>query len=685
MVSNGMEWGSVPLCPRPSSSQRFIVWGTQVYKSLSKWRVLKRDILNISVEWLPEERVDPNSEALDDILSRLEFRSLLPRLMGTEVNDKPTRYDASRVEYVCVSDITQLMELCQSMTIQPCVALDTETTSTDSLSAELVGVSLSWEAGWGVYVPVPLPDGTGVDAIMNMIASSLSGVVIGQNLSYDIQVLARHGATITAPVVDTMVAHQLLEPDSSHGMDTIAKLYLNYETIPISELLGNGDIGRTMCDVPLDQLVPYACEDADITLRLWLVFQKKLREEGLLDIALSMAFPLVPAVASMEARGVAVNVDAVASARETLKDRMNRLSEEAARQAGQAFNLRSNKQAARALYEKVGLDVVFRTASGAPSASRSALLELTPLHPLPSIILDWRRLDHLVRRYLPKLYAHVRSDTGRVHPRYWRAMTAKAKMRSSHPNLEMFCDAGMEGEAMRRIFVAPDGYSLIVTAYSHPIMRILASLSGDPELHLDLADADPCESIAARVFGCSPGALTDEERFNGYQEFLRWVGCGDPSVEVRYPLNRANVVIRETIESHVAYPTLMRWQSSVVRRARIRGFVKTLFGRECEFPCIPSRDGNESIRQERLAVRFTVMGTLLDTLKTAMIGMHNRLVGTQSGIILQAHNEIVVEAAANERDAVCSAVRQEMERACPDVVPLAVRIQCANHWVKTNG
>ena len=663
---------------------------------MSKRLVTIRTDLDVDLDWTHAARSAPDAAALAALFQRLDFRGLAQRFVGATAPEvqpdlfeegiaSPARYDPQEVDYRIVRDRQELESVCACLSRQPCVALDTETTSVDPTRAALVGISVSWQEKQAIYIPVPLADGTGAQAVCRRLRRSVNGLAVGQNIKYDLVVLARHGAWFSGPLFDTMVAHYLLSPEGEHGMDTLARRYLDYETIPISDLIGKGKQARSMREISVEQVGPYACEDADITLRLYEVLRRELREAGLTELACNMEFPLIPVLASMELCGILVDAGTLEEIALQLTGEMDRLEVAIYGEAGKPFNIRSSQQTAHILFEVLGLPVVSRTGSGAPSTRESVLEQLAPRHPLPALLLDWRRYAKLSSTYVKTLTGLVHPETGRVHTQFNQAVTATGRLSSSNPNLQNIPVRTEAGREIRRAFVARGGWEILAADYAQIELRILASMSGDETLMRDLkGGVDVHAATAARILGISLEAVSREERRRAKE-----VNYGIPygisawglAQRLRCEQSEAEAVISGY---HAAYPGVSVWLANAVDEARERGYAETLLGRRRYVPLIHARNRAERVYAERVAVNMPIQGTQADMIKLAMIAIHHRLGGMQSRLLLQVHDELVFEVEPSERVQVRHIVQQEMTTALPLAVPVEVDIRWGANWLEAH-
>ncbi|OZC03392.1 DNA polymerase I [Rubricoccus marinus] len=644
-----------------------------------------------------------------------------------------TAMDSDAVSYATVYEKADLGTAAEEAAGEP-LAFDTETTSVDAMEASLVGVSLSSKEKRAVYVPTPLPDGTQTQEALDAIRQRLEdpGVEkVGHNVKYDLLVLGNHGVEVAGPFFDTMVAHYLIEPEASHKLDDVSSFYLNYRPQPITDLIGTGKNALNMRDVPVEDVGPYACEDADITLRLVPLLRQKLIDDKLLAIAEEIEFPLVPVLADIERRGVKVDVKVLDKISVQLEAEMERIEKEVGELAGRVFNIGSPKQigeilfndpptdeerAAAAQWEQdvrdnesgkvegdpdakpktkkqlaeeaptwgLGLQPLAKTKSGAPSTAENVLSELAQEHTLPALILDWRKVSKLKSTYADRLPELIHPETGRIHTDFNQTVTATGRLSSSNPNLQNIPIRTEMGREIRRAFVAADGCKLLAADYAQIELRIIAHMSQDAGLVEAFSEGrDIHTATAARVFDVDYEDVTRPQR-----DRVKQVNYGIPYGISAFGLaNRmriSNSEAQELIDQYRAsYPTVIRFLDGLVDDARARGYAETLLGRRRYLPQLNSRNPNDRAYSERIALNMPIQGTQADMIKRAMVSLHNALplAGLETRMILQVHDELVFEVPLAEVDAATELIRREMTAAFPLDVPVVVDVGVADNWL----
>ncbi|NNE33762.1 MAG: DNA polymerase I, partial [Rhodothermales bacterium] len=565
-------------------------------------------------------------------------------------------------------------------------ALDTETTDVHAMWASLVGLSFGIEEGVAWYVPTPLPDGSSTEDVLNRLAPALTAeaLKIGQNIKYDVVVLARHGASVSGPFFDTMVAHYLLAPEEAHNLDALARSFLGYRTIPITDLIGTGRTQLSMRDVSPQQVCPYACEDADIALRLATVFEDRLAENDLDDIATSMEFPLIPVLSTIEHCGIRVDADVLAEISAEMGSDIERLQAEIYEAAGGEFNIGSPAQLAEILFDKLGLPVVSRTSTGKASTRENVLRRLATEHELPALILDWRELSKLKNTYVDTLPELIHPETGRVHTEFNQTVAATGRLSSSNPNLQNIPIRSERGRVIRRAFVAGDGMRLMAADYVQIELRILASMSEDQALIKAFVDGEDIHtSTASRVFGIDPKDVTRSQRSKAKE-----VNYGIPygispfglAQRLRCPVDEAKTLINDY---HKSFPAVSQFLTRQVELARELGYAQTLLGRRRFVRAIDARNRMERSAAERIAVNMPIQGTQADMIKIAMIRIQERLETEKlpARMLLQVHDELVFEVAPKAADELAGLVEKEMVEALPLNLPVEVEINVADNWL----
>lgn len=664
---------------------------------------LSRQLATIQVDLaLPYALDDLKKQAIDtarltELLTQLGFSSWLKTLNQQLLVTTPVQ--ASLVEDSLIPDYeavltqqqfdTWLHELMQA----PVFAFDTETTSLDYMTAEIVGVSFAVTSGKAAYVPLAhdypgVPEQLNRDQVLTALKPLLESpehLKLGQNLKYDSHVLANHGIQLRGIAHDTMLASYVLNSTASrHNMDDLAKHYLGITTIAYESVTGKGAKQIGFADVSIEQATPYAAEDADITLRLHRVLQQKLSQHAKLhQLYTELEIPLISVLARIERNGVLLDTDMLAKQSLELSDQIIALERHAHDLAGQPFNLGSPKQIQDILYEQQKLPVLKKTPKGQPSTDESVLQELALSYPLPKAILDYRSLSKLKSTYIDKLPQQVDAKTGRIHTSYHQAVAATGRLSSSDPNLQNIPIRSEESRKIRQAFIAPPGYQLVAADYSQIELRIMAHLSADAGLlHAFSAGLDVHKATAAEVFGVEPERVTQDLRRSAKAiNFGLIYGMSSFGLAQQLGITRAQA--QTYIDMYFdRYPGVKQYMDSTRELARTQGYVETLFGRRLYLPDINAK--NAALRQyaERTAINAPMQGTAADIIKRAMLACDQWLTSTQSDakMIMQVHDELVFEVAESVLDTSIATIRELMSSAAVLSVPLVVDIGLGANW-----
>ena len=636
------------------------------------------------------ELCEPDTEALKTLYGELEFRTWLGELLGAG-GDAPS--EAPAADYETVLDEAALDAWIERLGAAGAIAFDTETTSLDYMQADLVGVSFAVEPGHAAYVPFGhdypgAPEqlaGALVLEKLRPILESERPVKIGQNLKYDMSVLARAGIALNGIGFDTMLESYVLDSTATrHDMDSLALKYLGHRTIHFEDIAGKGAKQLTFNQIPIEQAGPYAAEDADVTLRLHRVLRPRLEEHAsLAALCDSVEVPLVPVLSRVERNGVRIDVRRLSQQSAELADRMREIELSAHDSAGQPFNLGSAKQIRTILYDQLELPVRAKTPKGQPSTAESVLQELAFEHELPKLILEHRAMSKLKSTYTDALPACVNPATGRVHTSYHQAVASTGRLSSSDPNLQNIPVRTHEGRRIRQAFVADPGYRLVAADYSQIELRIMAHLSGDRGL-LDAfaSGADIHRATAAEVFAGGEGEVSDEQRRSA-----KAINFGLIYGMSAFGLARQLGIERGEAQSYVElyfsrYPGVKAFMDATRESARDRGFVETVFGRRLYLPEIRSSNVHRRQYAERTAINAPMQGTAADIIKRAMLSLDAWIFesGAPARMIMQVHDELVFEVASEAAGDVAPVIRERMSDAAELAVPLVVDIGEGDNW-----
>ncbi len=644
------------------------------------------------------QRRAPDVAHLKALYQRLEFKTWLRQLSESgeaeTVNQalpEPPVVDRAGYETVLTQEAfdTWLARLREA----ELVAFDTETTSLDYMQAEIVGVSFAVAPGQGAYVPVAhdyldAPAQLSREAVLAALRPLLEDEAkpkVGHHLKYDMNVLANYDITLRGLRFDTMLESYVLNSTASrHDMDSLALKYLGHPTITYEDVAGKGAKQLTFNQVPLAQAAPYAAEDADVTLRLHQVLWPQLNAEAdLTRLFEEIEMPLVPVLSRIERRGVLVDVEMLRQQSQELTAEMATLEARAHAAAHGPFNLSSPKQIQEILYTQLNLPVTQKTPKGQPSTSESALQELAAEHALPQLILDYRALAKLKSTYTDRLPEQVNPRSGRVHTSYHQAVAATGRLSSSEPNLQNIPIRSPQGRRIRQAFVAPPGCRIVAADYSQIELRIMAHLSGDERLLQAFASgADIHRATAAEIFAVPPEHVTAEQRRHAKAiNFGLIYGMSAFGLARQLGLERG--AAQEYMDLYFArYPGAKTFMDRMREQAREQGYVATLFGRRLYLPEIRSRQAQRRQYAERAAINAPMQGTAADIMKLAMLRVDEWLQdsGTGAKMIMQVHDELVFEVAAEEVEAAVPVIERCMSEVASLAVPLVVDVGVGANW-----
>ena len=706
---------------------------------LSRWLAqIIRDVpIQLDMEAL--EAKEPDREALIARFTDLEMRSLISRKFGSQspsmatpadkasstsspaggqldlfasaANDAAAEavpvatpqslsaYSAADASYHLVDDEASRANLIKLLLAAPEVSLDTETTSTEAIDAELVGLSFAVKEGEAYYVPVPenRAEAQAVVDAFRPVYENAQILKVGQNLKYDFNVLQNYGVRLAEPMWDTMIAHYLLQPESRHGMDYLAEVYLHYKTIHIDELIGKKERGKpqkSMREVPVEEVCPYAAEDADITLRLAHVFRPMLEAEGATRLFEDIEMPLMPVLADMERTGVRIDTDALRQSSQLLGEQLVALEQEIYESAGMEFNINSPKQVGEVLFDHLKLlPNAKKTKAGAYSTNEEILQRIHAKHPIVDKILEYRGKKKLISTYLDALPQLINPRTGHIHTSFNQTVTATGRLSSSDPNLQNIPVRTEDGKEIRKAFVPEPGQLFFSADYSQVELRIMAHLSGDEGLIEDFRQGhDIHAATAAKIFHRESTleegikAVTREERSKAKTaNFGIIYGITAFGLTERLGISRSES--KELIDSYFeTYPRVHAFMQESIDRARQQGYTETICHRRCYLRDINSANATVRGFAERNAINSPIQGSAADIIKIAMVRIHRRFreEGLQSRMILQVHDELNFSVLPEERERVEQIVVGEMQGAIEMRVPLIADAGWGSNWLEAH-
>ncbi|MFK8042167.1 DNA polymerase I [Congregibacter sp.] len=637
----------------------------------------------------------PDNAALLELFRDLEFKGWIDELEGAALddNDTPVEPDTREQHYVTVFDQATLDEWIARLSSAPLFAFDTETTSLNYMEADIVGVSFAVERGEAAYVPLAhsypgAPAQLDRDAVLAALKPLLEDPAcakLGQNLKYDASVLARHGIEMQGIAFDTMLESYVLDSTGSrHDMDSLALKYLGRSTTHFEDVAGKGAKQISFDQVGIEQAAPYAAEDAEVTLALHETLWPKLQENaGLQSVFNDIELPLVPVLSRMERTGALLDEERLWEQSRELGGRLQALEEEAHNLAGQVFNLGSPKQLGQILFEKLELPILKKTPKGAPSTAEEVLQELALDYPLPKLLIEHRGLSKLKSTYTDKLPGMINPRTGRIHTSYHQAVTATGRLSSSDPNLQNIPIRTEEGRRIRQAFIAAEGYQVVAADYSQIELRIMAHLSEDPGLLAAFREnLDVHSATAAEVFGVSLDSVSGEQRRKAKAiNFGLIYGMSAFGLARQLHLDRGEA--QRYIDVYFErYPGVREYMDNTRALAHEQGYVETLFGRRLYLPEINVRNKMRQQAAERTAINAPMQGTAADIIKRAMISV-DRWIDEDSvdaRMIMQVHDELVLEVADSQLDSVCDELCRQMSAAADLAVPLLVEAGRGANW-----
>ena len=668
------------------------------------------------------KRREPNKEKLKALFEACEFRTFIQRFLGEAAGSRPKSTEGPDLfaneaaeqsvesgnlstispqptyeslqdidhQYVLIENLNDAKELCRNLLTFSVVSFDTETTNIEAMSAELVGMSFAVEGNRAWYVAVPADAAEAqqyVDAFRPFFENEAQ-IKVGQNLKYDLTVLSHYGVEVKGELFDTMLAHYVVEPEQRHNMDYLAETLLHYRTIHIEELIGTGRNQKNMRDLPPADICDYACEDADVTLRLYPLLREKMVESDVTSVFSQIEMPLLPVLARMEQNGVRLDTETLRQTGDDFRARLHALEGEVYTLAGHEFTITSPKQVGTVLFEELKIsDKARKTKTGQYSTSEEVLESLHDKHPIVEKILAHRALKKLLSTYVDALPKLINARTGRVHTSFNQAVTATGRLSSSNPNLQNIPVRGEDGREIRKAFVPDDDCTFFSADYSQIELRIMAHLSGDEHMIADFnAGHDIHAATAARIFHKPIEEVSrDERRKAKTANFGIIYGISAFGLSERLSIPRGEA--KELIDSYFeTYPKVKEYMNACIDRAKERGYILTEFKRRRYLPDINSRNATVRGYAERNAVNAPIQGTAADIIKVAMVAIDRRLreEQLQTKMILQVHDELNFSVPQRELDTVRHLVVEEMERAFSMRVPLLAECGDGANWLEAH-
>ena len=659
---------------------------------------------------------EPEKDQLRQLFTELEFKALAEKFLGTAIKtekkaekeldifaefatdgqevEKKADFSTLKTtphEYYLVETKEDASKICDFFRTKKILSLDTETTSTDPIRAKLVGLSFAVEEKKAYYVAIPNDDEEAKNyvKIFQPLYEDPQILKIGQNLKYDLEVLAHYGVKLAGPMFDTMLAHYVIQPELHHNMDYLAEVYLNYQTIHIDELIGpKGKNQKNMRDLPPADVYEYACEDADVTLQLKNVLEAKLKETGYEQLFYDIEMPLMPVLADMEMCGVRIDSETLKEVSTIFTKRALQYEEEIYELAGMQFNISSPKQVGDVLFNQLKIiDKPKKTKTGQYVTNEEVLQQLKGKNPIVSKILAYRGLKKLLGTYIDALPKLVNPETGHIHTSFNQAVTATGRLSSSDPNLQNIPVRDDDGKEIRKCFI-PDENCLFFSAdYSQIELRLMAHLSGDENMIEAFKNGyDIHAATAAKIYKLDIDEVTREQRRKAKTaNFGIIYGITVFGLAERMEVSRAEA--KELIDGYFeTFPKVREYMETAKALAREKGYAETMFHRRRYLPDINSRNATVRNFAERNAVNAPIQGTAADIIKLAMIRIHRRFEeeGLRSKMILQVHDELNFSVVPEEKEIVQQIVISEMEHAVELRVPLIADCGWGTNWLEAH-
>ena len=676
---------------------------------------IKTDVpIELDMEQLKKE--EPDEEKLRSLFEELEFRTLLDRKFKKEnpqpaqdlfqgtlfadftanspeesKNSSLTKYNKGDFDYQLIDTEEKRKEIIDLFFTKDFLSLDTETTGTDPISAKLVGLSFSIRENQAFYVPIPQNDEEAKKIVNEFkpIYENEKILKIGQNIKYDLLVLQNYGVELKGKIFDTMIAHYLLQPELHHGMDYLAEVYLNYQTIHIEELIGSkGKNQKNMADLPPTAVYEYACEDADVTLKLKNVLEPLLKENDCDRLFWEIEMPLMPVLAYMERNGVCIDREGLKETSRLYTEEMNRIEKEIHELAGTDFNIASPKQVGEVLFDRLKIvDKPKKTKTGQYVTSEEVLESLRAKHPVVEKILEHRGLKKLLGTYIDALPKLVNPVTGHIHTSFNQTITTTGRLSSSNPNLQNIPVRNEYGKEIRKAFIPEEGCLFFSADYSQIELRIMAHLSGDEHMIEAFRNGqDIHAATAAKIFKKSLEEVTKEERSKAKTaNFGIIYGITAFGLAERMGVSRTEA--KELIEGYFqTYPKVKEYMNRSIEMAREKGYTETVYHRKCHLRDINSHNAVVRGYAERNAINSPIQGSAADIIKIAMIRIYRRFREEQlrSKMILQVHDELNFSVYPEEKEKVQQIVIEEMENAYSMLVPLEADYGWGKNWLEAH-
>ena len=619
------------------------------------------------------------------------FANFTPDEPGEAKKSNLETLESLTYNYQLIDTEEKRRKIIQKLLTSKILSLDTETTGTEPMDAELVGMSFSIAENEAFYVPVPSDQDEALKIVNEFrpVFENESSLKVGQNIKYDMIVLQNYGATVKGPLFDTMIAHYVLQPELRHGMDYLAEIYLHYQTIHIDELIGpKGKNQKNMRDLDPKDVYLYACEDADVTLKLKNVLEKELKENDAERLFYDIEMPLVPVLVNIERNGVLLDTEALKQSSAHFTAQMEQIEKEIYELAGETFNIASPKQVGEVLFDKLKIvEKAKKTKTGQYVTSEEVLESLRHKHPVVEKILEHRGLKKLLGTYIDALPQLINPRTGRVHTSFNQTVTATGRLSSSNPNLQNIPIRDENGKEIRKAFIPDEGCLFFSADYSQIELRIMAHLSEDKNM-IDafLSNHDIHAATAAKIYKTDLKDVgSDMRRKAKTANFGIIYGISVFGLAERMNVDRKEA--KELIDGYFeTYPGVKAYMDKSIQVAQEKGYVETIFHRKRFLPDINSRNAVVRGYAERNAINAPIQGSAADIIKVAMARIYQRFQaeGIQAKMILQVHDELNFSVPVNEKERVEEIVIEEMEKAYRMHVPLKADCGWGKNWLEAH-
>ena len=610
---------------------------------------------------------------------------------GNDKNRNLKALNQAEVKYQLIDTQEKRLEILQKLRTSEILTLDTETTSTEPMNAELVGISLAVEENEAFYIPIPSNREEALKIVNEFkpLFENPSTLKIGQNIKYDMIVLANYEVQVRGPLFDTLLAHYVLQPELRHNMDYLAEIYLNYQTIHIDELIGaKGKKQLSMRDLQPEEVYLYACEDADITLKLKNVLEKELKRAGVEKLFYEIEMPLVPVLVSMERNGVRIDTDSLKQSSIHFSNRLSEIEQVIYELAGTPFNISSPKQVGEVLFDKLKIVEKAKKTKGGQYVTNEEVLEsLRNKHEIVGKILDYRGIKKLLSTYIDTLPQLINPRTGRIHSSFNQAVTSTGRLSSSNPNLQNIPIRDEDGKEIRKAFIPDEGCRFFSADYSQIELRLMAHLSGDPHMIEAFRQGDDIHTAtAAKVFKVAPEEVTSDMRRKAKTAnfgIIYGISTFGLAERMNVPRAEAKTLIDEYFAS---YPRIKEYMNESIAQAREKGYVETIFNRKRYLPDISSHNATVRGYAERNAINAPIQGSAADIIKVAMARIYERFQSNnlKAKLILQVHDELNFSVPEEEMEQVQQIVIEEMERAYPMQIPLRADFGWGKNWLEAH-